>query len=359
MPVAAIIALQGLRQGQIQPGQKVLVDGASGGVGTFAVQIAKSFGTEVTAVCSPQNLDNARSMGADHVIDYTQEDFTKKGQRYDLILAANGRRQLQAFGGEPAAYPPPRWAAIMRSRPTERRIEIMQPSQSTIDIDSYWEYTNPAVSEKRFRTALSSAQGDVHLELLTQIARTFSLRQRFDEAHEVLNGVEKQLAITYAGMPEAIDWNQRGLVIARTSQDAKARALIPAMLNNSAWDLHEMGRFREALPLFEEAQAEWVARGKPEQIRIAKWAVARCFRSLGRYDEALTIQRALEAEHMAVDSVDGYVFEEIAENLAALGKIDEARPYFEKAFVELRKDEWFVKNESTRLSNLKARAGNQ
>jgi NADPH:quinone reductase-like Zn-dependent oxidoreductase len=88
--VAGTSALQGLRAGNIQVGQKVLVNGASGAVGTFAVQIAKSFGTEVTAVCSPKNLDNARSMGADHVIDYTQEDFTRNGQTYDLILAVNG-----------------------------------------------------------------------------------------------------------------------------------------------------------------------------------------------------------------------------------------------------------------------------
>ena len=92
--VAATSALQGLRAGQIQPGQRVLVYGASGAVGTFAVQIARSFGTEVTAVCSPQNLDNARSMGADHVIDYTQEDFTRNGQTYDLILAVNGYHSI-------------------------------------------------------------------------------------------------------------------------------------------------------------------------------------------------------------------------------------------------------------------------
>ena len=283
-----------------------------------------------------------------------------------------------------------------------------------MDIDSFWEYTDPALSEERFRSALGTAQGDERLELLTQIARTYSLRKRFGEAHQVLNEVEQQLAdagprprvrhllergrtfnsggekekarmlfveaweqasaarqeglavdaahmvaITYSGTRDAIEWNQRGLVAARASQDAKARALIPAMLNNAAWDLHDMGRFSEALPLFEEAQAEWIARGKPKQIQNAKWAVARCLRSLGRYDDALAIQRALEAEHKAADTVDGYVFEEMAENLAGLGKLDEAKPYFRMAVDELSKDEWFVKNEPARLANLKSRAGNR
>jgi tetratricopeptide (TPR) repeat protein len=281
-------------------------------------------------------------------------------------------------------------------------------------IDSLWEYTDPVESEARFRAALISAHGDERLELLTQIARTYSLRGRFGEAHDLLNQVEAQIsgagtrprvryllergrtfnssgdqataqmlfveawelaqstdqaglavdaahmaAITHAGTQEAIAWNQRGLAVARSSRDPKARALIPAMLNNSAWDLHEMGRFHEALPLFEEALAEWIARSAPDQIQIAHWALARCLRSLGRYEEALAIQRALEADHAAKGSADGYVFEEIGENLAALGQSDEAKGYFGKAVAELRKDDWFVQHEPARLASLITRSGSE
>ena len=278
-------------------------------------------------------------------------------------------------------------------------------------IDSYWEYSDPAGSEERFREALQTAQGDEQLELLTQIARTYSLRRMFAEAHALLDEVEPQLngagvrprlryllergrtynssgeketarelfteawelgqgsgeeglavdaahmvAITNSGSEEAIGWNLRGLEIARTSDDHNAQSLVPAMLNNAAWDLHDMERYEEALPLFKEAQEEWTRRGKPVQIQIARWSVARCLRSLERHEEALAVQRELEAEHENAGTADGFVFEELAENLAALGRMEEARIYFAKAYKELSADEWFVENESERLASLKERA---
>ena len=275
------------------------------------------------------------------------------------------------------------------------------------DIEALWEYGDPALSESRFRSALAGTGGDERLELLTQIARTFSLRKRFDDAHQLLDQVAAQLkgvgprprvryllergrtfnsagaaerarpffveawelarsshvdglavdaahmiAITFGGTDAAIEWNQKGLTLARASKDAKARALIPAMLNNSAWDLHDMGRYAQALPLFEQAQAEWAARASPAQARFARWSVARCLRSLGRFAEALPMQLALEREDTAQNKADGYVFEEIAELYEALGRQAEARPYFARAANALAEDADFVKNYPDRLARL-------
>lgn len=98
VPMAAFTALQALRdKGQVQPGQKVLIHGAGGGVGTFAVQLARVFGAEVTAVCGPRNVQQAQALGADHVIDYTKTDFAQQDQQYDLILAVNGSRSLADY----------------------------------------------------------------------------------------------------------------------------------------------------------------------------------------------------------------------------------------------------------------------
>jgi len=278
------------------------------------------------------------------------------------------------------------------------------------DIDALWEYDDPARSESAFREALASTNGDARLELLTQIARTYGLRGRFDEAHHLLDEISSQLksagprprlrymlergrafnssgavelarplfveawklatavhsdalavdaahmvAITYGGTEDAVDWNRRGLALARGSKDAKAQALVPAMLNNSAWDLHDMGRYAEALPIFEQALTEWRARSRPSQIRFARWSVARCLRSLGRFPEALTMQLALEREDAERKGADGDVLEEIAELYESLGQMAEAGAYFARAASVLSEGADPASREPERIARLRSK----
>ena len=121
VPVAALTALQGLRAGSVRSG-RLLINVASGGIGTFAVQIAKSYGAEVTGVCSSRNVDLVKSIGADHVIDYTREDFTKAGARYDMILDNVGNHSLSAVRGALAAH----GTLVYNSGASMRRIALAQ-----------------------------------------------------------------------------------------------------------------------------------------------------------------------------------------------------------------------------------------
>ncbi|HEX5638771.1 MAG TPA: hypothetical protein VFX81_03130 [Burkholderiaceae bacterium] len=284
---------------------------------------------------------------------------------------------------------------------------------AAIDIESFWEYGDPAASETRFRAALGQATPEERLELMTQIARTHSLRRQFDAAHAVLDKVEPQLgsagpapraryflergrtfnsagdkrraadlfreawntataaridglAVDAAHMLAIVEppasaarWTRRGVELARTSTDPKARGLLPALLNNHAWNLFEERKFEEALAAFREAETAWHATDRQPQGRIATWSVARALRALNRHDEALQLQTRLEREWQAADGVDGYVFEEIAENLEALGRIAEATAYFRRAEQELGKDPQFVRDEAARwrrITSLAARA---
>lgn len=285
-------------------------------------------------------------------------------------------------------------------------------AQAAVDIDALWNYADPAASEQRLRAAAEGASALDRLLLQTQVARTYSLRARFDEAHRELDAVAADplaeapavavrlrlergrsfnsagqgerarplfedafaraqaaglddlavdaahmVAIAYGASDLALAWNRRALAIAETSPDPRARRWRLALLNNSAWALHDQGRAAEALPLFEQALAEARQRGRRTPILIADWSVARCLRSLQRYDEALARQRALLATHLDAGSDDGYVHEEIAENLLALGRADEAAPAFARAAALLGQDPRFVRDEAPRLARLRALGG--
>ena len=244
-----------------------------------------------------------------------------------------------------------------------------------------WDFADPAKSEQRFRDALAHASGDWRLELETQVARTYSLRGRYAEAHRLLDEIEPQLATAgvkprlrymlergrilnsaghksaaeplfvqagrlaeeageddlaidaahmvaiVAGGERALDWNRRALAMAQKARDPAAKRWKASVLNNMGVELNELGRHEEALAVFERALDAYRERGEPRDIRIARWMIAHTLRLLGRNEEALKMQLALERELTAAGEVDPHVREELAALYAALGEPVKARDF--------------------------------
>jgi tetratricopeptide (TPR) repeat protein len=256
------------------------------------------------------------------------------------------------------------------------------PLHAAVDLDALWDFARPDASEQRFRAALARAAGDDALVLRTQIARTHSLRGQFDAARSELDAIEPLLAgagaaprvhawlergrtLRSAGRaadaeplfqrafdladrerleflaadalhmlalvqatPEAqITLNRRLVAYAQNAQDPRARRWDAAALNNIGVTLNQAGRHAEALPVLREALAAYQRAGRPRNVLLARWMVAHTLRRLGQLDEALAMQRALEADWAASGGADPYVFDEIAEIHAARGDVDRAAYY--------------------------------
>jgi tetratricopeptide (TPR) repeat protein len=280
------------------------------------------------------------------------------------------------------------------------------------DFDALWDYAHPDKSEEKFReTILQIAENDpAYLELLTQIARAQGLQRKFDRAHQTLDQVEKRLSeypsrakVRYllergrvfnsSGKPEqarpffeqamdlakqlaedfyavdaihmlaivappdqALNLNLEAIKFAESSEQERARSWLGSLYNNTGWSYHDLGDYATALEIFEKGEAWRRSKGQVKETRIATWTVARTLRSLNRVEEALSKQMTLNDEFESSGESDGYVFEEIGECLLVLNRLDEARPYFAKAYDVLSKDEWLVGQEPNRLARLQALA---
>ncbi len=273
------------------------------------------------------------------------------------------------------------------------------PEDWAVDLAELWDFNQPAVSEQRFRETLTTATGSDALVLRTQLARALGLQRRFEEAGAELDAMpdsEDPLVRTYrelergrvlnssgdpaaarphflAALDEAesagldhlaadaahmmaitepgeaqIPWAERALAIASASTDPRARRWVGSVSHNLGWTLHGMGRYDEALEVWQRALAYREEQGDPGPLHIAQWTVGRGLRSLGRYDEALAIQQELAGK---VES-DGYVQEELGELMLATGRADEARPHFARAYEVLSQDIWLTANEADRVARL-------
>ncbi len=280
------------------------------------------------------------------------------------------------------------------------------------NLDTLWDFGDPAASAQRFESLLGDVeamqQPMLRAEAQTQWARALGLQDRFAEAHRVLDEIdpgivgasprvrvrfilergrvfnssgEKAEAVPLflqawecAQAPEldyhAVDaahmlaialppeeqphWMEKGVHRAESSNDPKARGWLGALHNNLGWTRHDAGDFAGALASFEAALAAYLERGKPRQVRIAKWTVARALRSLGRVQEALERQMSLLAELDSLNEKDGFVHEEIGECLLACDQPMVAANYFAQAYTLLSADAWLAANEAARIERLRA-----
>ena len=282
------------------------------------------------------------------------------------------------------------------------------------ELDLLWDFDDPAESERRFDVVVRRAHvenGGAQLaEALTQLARAQGLQGRFGDARKSLdqaaralrpedrrgrvrlllergrvanssgaNGRGREafveawelaraanddgLAVDAAHMlgiveppDEASRWNQRAMELARSSPDPVARRWVGSLANNMGWARHDAGDDDGAIELFTLARDEWLADGRSNRARIARWSIARCLRSQGNLEAALAVQQALLAELDSVGESDGYVFEENGECLLALGRADEAQPHFARAY-ELLADDPSLAEDRARLMRLRALGG--
>jgi tetratricopeptide (TPR) repeat protein len=255
-------------------------------------------------------------------------------------------------------------------------------AQAAVDIDALWDYRQPAVSEERFRAALASAEGDEALALRTQIARTFSLRARYAEAHAELDAIETALgganaevkvrwrlekgrtlrssgqpalarplfaeafriadaarlealaadalhmqALAHDKLDERIEWNRRTIDYAQRASHPRARAWRAAALNNIGSDLRAAGRLDDSLMAFREALAAYEGIGRPRGIHIARWQVANVLRLKGDLDAALEIQVDLDRESARAGERDAHVCDELALLHEARGDAEQAAAF--------------------------------